>query len=308
MYKPKLSEIIISRLTFAKIRLVMKKIFVLGIFFSLAFAGCSNKDVVEVKETSDPAEYLIAAITEVYSTFDVLDDFISSNDLLRKKDELLIPNSVEFELIDSLFIDGDGIEFSLDFGALGQSEPYGVLCKDGKYRAGKIHVYISDNYKNTNAEVAVNFSEDEPFYTGNGSEMLAFAGEINIEKQDVLEFRFRTDELRMFTSDQKLIRFSCDNELRKTYDPGIGILNDRIEIDGKFEMLDPSGVTYKAEVTQSLKKNYENSCIKNIVEGKIGMEVHSASLITADFDPYSNQACDNIVEITINNKSFIYEY
>lgn len=288
----------------------MKKIFVLFVFIStVVLSGCTKSEVLEVKETSEPAEYLIQSVLEVYSTFDILDDFISSHELLRKKDELLIPNSVVLVLRDSSFTDGDGIDFSLDFGELGHSAPYGVLCKDNKYRAGRIDIEISANYKSSDAEVRVKFGEQNTFYSGDGNEMQSFNGELKIDKKGESLYHIETQSLTLRYSNEDVVIFSCNNSLEKTEDYGIGILNDQLEIDGSFYITTPQGVRYEALINQSLKKNYISGCVKNIVAGKIEMDlVNSASEISADFDPYEDQACDNVVELTINNKSFIYEY
>lgn len=74
-------------------------------------------------------------------------------------------------------------------------------------------------------------------------------------------------------------------------------------------MLCQSGVKYSATVTESLKKHYIQGCISNIIDGKLNFEIeNSASIVNADFDPYDDSACDNVVLITINGKSVVYEY
>lgn len=268
-------------------------------------SSCSPDEVTEVKETSLPAEQLISSITEVYSTFDILDDFISSSDLLFKKDEQLIPSSVDVVITDSNFLDGDGVSFYLDFGSVGSAEPHGVLCKDNKYRAGKIYVTISSPYADESS-LSVHFDSYEPFYSGDGKLMNAFTGNLTIYKD--------REDYEIFTNDLKIedttssITFQCDNRLRKTENPGAGILNDVVEIDGSFTILSNGG-KYVAEISNDLIKKYTSGCVKNIVEGELKIEVEqSASDISADFDPYGDAACDNLVEITINGKSFIHQY
>lgn len=285
----------------------MRKTLITAFIAIFVLHSCKPNDVIEVKETSLPAEHLISSISEVYSTFDVLDDFISSNEFLFKKDESLIPSSVLVNIIDSSFIDGDGVRFILDFGSVGSLQPHGVLCKDNKYRAGKIFVEISAPYA-MESELVVSFDHDEPFYSGDGSAMYAFTGEMEITK-DLDKYQVISDNLTISSTEGGSLSFICDNVLEKTSNPGTGILNDVMEIDGSFQLIMNDGSRYEAEISEDLVKNYTYGCVRNIVEGEIKMELdHSASDISANFDPYEDSACDNLVEITINGKSFIHQF
>lgn len=285
----------------------MRKTLITAFIAIFALHSCKQADVTEVKETSLPAEHLISSISEVYSTFDVIDDFISNNEFFFKKDELLIPNSVEVVITDSSFLDGNGVSFILDFGHVGSVQPHGVLCKDNKYRAGKIFVEITAPYA-LESELIVHFDSSEPYYSGDGATMYAFTGTMSIAK-DLDKYEIYSEDLTIESTEGSSLRFECDNVLEKTANPGAGILNDVMEINGSFHIVLQDGSKYVAEISRDLVKNYTYGCVKNIVEGEIKMELdYSASEISADFDPYDDSACDDLVEITINGKSFIHQY
>lgn len=270
--------------------------------------GCQDPEVVEVKETSDPVESLVVAVSEVYSTFDVLDDFLSTDETVKKKDDLLIPNSVDIIFTDNSFTDGDGVEFTIDFGELGTEAPFGVLCKDQKYRAGVVHVTISDRYSSPDSKILIHLDENEPFYSGNGADMVKMTGLFEVQKLGPTAQTFRTEDLKVYVK-EKPVNFKCNNTVSKVKDSGSGILNDEIKIDGDFSIDSDGEVFYQALITESLKKVYEANCVKNIVSGVITLQgAGSSSHLAADFDPYEDQACDNIVRITINGKSTIHEF
>ena len=270
--------------------------------------ACAPDEVVEVKETTDPVESMITAITELYSTFDVIDDFISSSELVKKKEDLLIPNSVDIIFTDITFLDGDGVAFTLNFGSLGTQAPHGVLCKDEKYRAGVLHVSMSEPYSSSSSEISIYIDSNDAYWSGDGEHMYKITGDMLLKKEDAQTIRVKTEDLDVFVNDEP-VRFICDNKVIKTKDAGDGIVNDEISIDGKFKVTFSDQSYYEADIIKSLRKHYELQCIQSIVSGIIRLEgPHSSSQLSADFDPFNDEACDHLVQITINGKSTIYEY
>ncbi|MFY0642913.1 MAG: hypothetical protein JXR19_00445 [Bacteroidia bacterium] len=285
----------------------MKKVIVILLLIAVGLSACQNAEMIEVKQTTEPAELLVKSISEIYSTYDMLDDYISRSNLLGKKDERIVPVGVGVYLIDTSYTDGDGVEVVLNFGELGTEEPYGILCKDNKYRAGNVRILMDKRYSSEECEIQIMFDSWAPFYTGNGSEMNTFEGSISMHKEGTSSVEVKAVDLQVTDHLDEYVKFSCENTLIKTEDNGVGIINDKLTIDGHFAVSDGGGSTFEADISESLKKNYTNGCYKNIVAGIIDLNSsNSVSTISVDFDVYGDQACDNLVEITINGKSSIH--
>lgn len=286
----------------------MKKVFLIcGLVMSSLF-GCKQADMAEIKQTAAPAELLINSISELYSTYDVLDDFISNSELLGKKGESLIPNSVLITILDGTYSDGDGVEVSLDFGPLKQEAPHGVLCKDNKYRAGVIVLRLDKKYSEVDARLEIAFDSSKPFYSGNGSQMMKFVGGLVVEKLGDNSLFLESEELMLESDDFGAMHFECNNTVVKTVDNGKGIYDDEITVDGNYQIKDDQGNKFSASIEESLEKDYQAGCIRNIVSGVLNItENYNASSISVDYDVYGDKACDALVEITINGKSSLYE-
>lgn len=275
---------------------------------SLFWGACDSQDFVEVKESTEPVEMFLRTVTEFYSTFDVLDDFISTEELLGKKDERLLPNSVQFVVTDSSFTDGDGISAYLDFGDLGAQAPYGVLCKDNKYRAGRIYFMLNLPYSYPLAQLNIIFDSDKAFHSGDGTDMMKFEGDFTIGKFGPHSIILKSSPLKLTDPTGHTVDLLCNNVVEKYVDNSRGVMNDEIGVKGDFTLKDGS-VTYVGEVSEALRKNYTPSCISNFISGVFTFESsNSHSEIEADFDPFDNQECDNLVSVTINNKRSILTY
>jgi hypothetical protein len=129
-----------------------------------------------------------------------------------------------------------------------------------------------------------------------------------VRKLEAQALSFKTEDLEITVEDQAL-QFTCDNTVSKVHDAGLGIFKDEISIDGEFSIKLGDQVSYDAYILKSLKKVYDPGCVRNILSGVITLNpAASSSDLSADFDPYQDEACDNLVRITINGKSTIYAY
>ena len=286
----------------------MKRLLFRGLLLSLlAIAGgCQEEPILEITETDETSQISLNVVSEILSTFDIVQDWSTGDLLYFKKDESLMPSDVVVSYIDTSFIDGDGIKLGFNFGFLGQS-PHGLLCKDGKYRAGYFTVSLNRHPQDIDAKLVIEFPEDNPFYSGNGESMTEISGAMVIK-------RISDDELKLTTAQLSVIenkeakRVDATIAIRELADNGYGIVNDQLSFDGKLSVTD-NQLTISLATTLPLRKNYTLECAKNIVEGKLNVNIsNSISAIDIDFDPDNDAACDNKVSLCINGKTVIYRY
>ena len=286
----------------------MKRLLFRGLLLGLlAIAvGCQDEPILEITETDETSQISLNVVSEILSTFDIVQDWSTGDLLYFKKDESLMPSDVVVSYLDTSFIDGDGIKLGFDFGFLGQS-PCGLLCKDGKYRAGYFTVSLNRHPQDIDAKLVIEFPEDNPFYSGDGKSMTEISGAMVIK-------RISDDELKLTTAQLSVIenkeakRVDATIAIRELADNGYGIVNDQLSFDGTLSVTD-NQLTISLATTLPLRKNYTLECAKNIVEGKLNVNIsNSISAMDIDFDPDNDAACDNKVSLCINGKTVIYRY
>ncbi len=274
---------------------------------SLTFSSCDEQPVKVIPESSKSTENAILVISEVISTFDVVDDFVSGSEMFFKQLECLLPEDAKVRILDGDFEDGDGVEVLIDFGVMGL-EPCGLLCKDNKYRAGKICITLDKPYSEIDANLSVSFSETHPFYSGNGKEMNKIEGEFMFKRISEDELMLHCGELKVTTSENDAITVGGDLAVTWIENNGMGIINDKLTFDGilRFASVDDELIF---EIVEPLYKEYGLSCAQYIKTGRMEVDaMNSASNISVDFDPNNDAPCDNTVCITLNGRMFMYMY
>ncbi len=283
-----------------------KYLFIIALLF-LGFTSCQEENTTVVPENSQTTENSLLAVSEVISTSDVVEDFVSTSQLFLKREESLVPADAEVVILDHEFTDGDGIEAVINFGTLGL-EPYGLLCKDNKYRAGRIHLYLNKPYTETDAKLTVSFDDEDSYYTGNGEVMSKINGSFVLHRVTHNELLMHCGELSVKSGDKEAVDIVANLSVARIENNGEGLINDKLNFDGNFEV---SSLNEKLifSISEPLRKDYNLACAKYIKEGKIDVEMlNSASDIGIDFDPNNDQACDNTVGITVNGRTIMYTY
>lgn len=277
---------------------------VMGVAFLI---GCTNTDdYVEIAETSEPHHSTLTILSEVVSSMDIIEDLATSDPFFFKKSDLFLPDAVDVVYLDNTYDDGDGLEVELNFGELG-TMPHGILCKDGKYRAGVLKLKLNKPFHKKEAELEIEFDDDEPFYTGDGEHMVQFVGDIELERAEKEGLVVIAKKLQV-AEGQNSHTIECELVINKVQDVGIGLFNDVNEIKGELT-LHGENRTIEVEIVTPLKKKYLNECAKHIVSGTLDVyHSNSASDIHIDFDPYENEACDNDISVTVNGKTVIETY
>lgn len=288
-------------------RKVKKISLIFGLSALLLLSSCGETPILEIPESTEPTENSLVLVSNILSTFDIVDDLASTDRMVGIEQEVLLPSSAKIILIDSVFIDGDGLEVILDFGSYKKTAPHGTLCLDQVYRAGKLKLELNLPYTAPGSVLSITAAEENPFFSGNGVEMVSFSGKLEIDKSDLEEIVIRTDR---FHGTIDSIGYTADVDLRavRTHDAGDGIQNDEMEFTGGIEV-NSLNQSLRLEVFEPLVKKYSSTCANHILSGIVDLySDQSISEISVDFDPNDDQACDNLVEITYNGKTINYTY
>lgn len=276
---------------------------VLALFMGLS--AC-KKDKAETTETIVSAEDNSTLESEFTSLFDVADDF-SSNDRRTRAGNTILPSGAVVTFDDSSFTDGDGVSCTIDFGPLKTSAPRGILCLDGRFRAGKIHLNISQRYAQDSAQVEVVINDSDQYYAGNnGAEMTHISGILTITRIESTVLRIVASNAKA-TNDKGTVSWQSSRTITKLVDAGPGILGDQFSISGSASGVNRNGENFTVSINDPLLKRVELGCARTFVKGKITLSnTSTGKSISIDYDPYSNQACDLIAKATINGREFFY--
>jgi len=283
----------------------------LKLFFSLAvmtalFLTACKKDTAEVLETITSAEDNSSAESEFSSAFDLGDDVASNEGRLKKAGSSILPSGAVLTITDSLFTDGDGKDFFVDFGPKGSTAPFGKLCADGRYRAGKIHFSLSAPYTTTGAVLTISIAENDNYFGGNGSEMTQISGNKVITRTQANQYSVVVTNGKA-TNDRGTILWQANRIVTKTTDAGPGLLGDIFEITGNASGTNRNGEKFTVTIDLPLKKKVESGCAQTFIKGKLTLKnLDSGKDLKIDYDPFNNEACDRTAKATINGRDRIY--
>lgn len=283
----------------------MKKLILASLAGVFVLAAC-NDAVNELKESITSAEDNAAVESQLAGVFEVLDDVASSDSKMNKTSGTILPSGATLEYIDSLFTDGDGLDFYIDFGPKGDLAPFGLLCQDGRYRSGILRGTLSKPYKEVGAILEITLAEADSFFSGNGTDMYMITGTHTITRTAVDKATVAVRNVKV-RDGSATIKWQSDKEITRTKDSGPGIWKDEFEITGQGNGTNRNGEDFTVTITEPLKKIVDAGCAKTFVKGVITLEVTSSNKkIIVDYDPYKNEACDNIAEADINGRKTIF--
>lgn len=271
----------------------------------------------DVKDNITSAQDFSIAETEFAGAFDITDDINQSDGKVKKGGSTLLPSGAILTWIDSVY-DADGIEYNLDFGPLGSSAPYGMVCGDGKYRAGKLNVVVNLRYLTVGSAVYVKASNTalgDYYYSGDGTNMVAIEGMLTVRRTADQELTVKMDDGIVYKeldkgtpTAGKSCTFSGTKVITRTKGAATpGLLGDEYEVSGSGGGKNVDGEDYKWTITSNLLKKIEVGCANTFVKGIIEIKnVSASSSLKVDFDPYSNGACDKVAKAIIGSKEIIF--
>jgi len=265
----------------------------------VTFFSCKKAEN-ETKETITSAEDNTISESALSTAFDAVDDVSSTDGRTGKTGSTILPSGAVVTFTDSLFNDGDGVDYYIDFGALGSSAPKGLLCLDGRYRSGKIFISQSKRYFEVGCVVTVIMKDDATaHYVGDGSEMVKLVADVTITRTGASQVTINTANGKAVTS-SGTIEFSSNKTITKTVDPGPGVWGDEYEVTGNGSGKNRNGDAYTWNITKTLTKQLNLGCARTFTKGVIELiNTSSNNKLSINFDPFNNGACDRTVEITL---------
>ena len=285
------------------VKMMASALFLAGL--SITFYSC-KKEASSTVETITSAEDNSTAENEFTSVFDVTDDF-ASNDTRTRGGSTILPSGAIVNFTDSSYSDGDGIECTIDFGPLKSVAPFGLLCNDGRYRAGKLHITSTNRYGIVGSVFTVSATDADQYFGGSlPTSLTQLTGTIALTRQSTNSVNIKVSNATATNSNGK-VSWQSDRTITKTVDPGIGLLGDEFDITGSASGVNRNGENFTITIDKALHKKIELGCARTFVVGQITLTNTSTNkTIKIDYDPFSNAACDLIAKATINNKEFTY--
>jgi len=267
-----------------------------GILF---FSSCKREFLESVQSAEDNAQIE----TEFAQIFEAVADYAANDSRTNKTDDFLLPNGAVIVFTDSLFNDGDGIDFDILYGPLNNGgSNKGRLCKDGRYRAGTVHVGMTSRWSETPCVITIAISSSDQYYSGNGSKMYQITGTKTITKTSASSFTVVVQNATM-QRDNGIVSWNAERTVTKTKDPGAGWLNDEYTITGTADGINANGDAFTAQTTTPLVKLMSLGCMSTFITGKIAVTNSNGKVLSIDYDSFGNAACDKVATIYFNNRS-----
>lgn len=174
------------------------------------------------------------------------------------------------------------------------------LCKDGKYRRGKVALSYSGQYLDSGSTVqvaVVNYFVQDIKY--NGTKTIKNLG--NASGNYRFEYTVRNASAE---TNNGTIRWETDAEITKIAGDNTPFwpFDDVYTTTGTSTGVNRNGVAYDVETTVPLKKRFElnAACLKHFVSGVIRLEDASNNYILFDYDPIGGEPCDLVARVNIN--------
>ncbi len=300
----KVNDVILySKLTIFQKTKVRKLFF---IFLTSFFLSDCTDPITELKENIFSAQDNALVENECNSTIEAMTDWVGKTKFYKKGDRI-IPGNASINFTDSSFLDLDGIEGTIDFGIKGSSEPYGLLCSDGKYRAGRINFYLNKPPELPGSIFELIIEKNDSFYTGSGNKMNLISGKLTLENADGLSLIIKADKLILIDNEAKSIEWSCNRTIRIIKDAGKGIWGDIYSMEGTATGKSRNGEIFEVIIQEPLIKKMETDCSKTFVKGMLTIKNSvSDKNILVNYDPNNDGACDNLIEADINGRKTIF--
>lgn len=259
----------------------------------IVFMASCQKIEEEVENTTTTAEDITRTEAYLASIFNITEDVASSDGRLNKSGSTLLPSGAKMEFKDSSFTDGDGVEYSLDFGPLP-----GLLCLDGVTRAGKIDVTQSARYSDVGAVVEVNVPESNQFHVDAAEGMTMVSGKAIVTRVSETTLNFKIENGKAENAKNGAMTFNSNKTIVQEELGAPGIADDVFKAIGSGDGVNTKGKNYSWNVTDSIVKIEKPNCAFPI-EGIIELTTEG-STYKVDFAPDAG-ACDKKVVITLPN-------
>ena len=271
-------------------------VFVLCVF--LTVGSCKKEQDESVLSAEDNS----AIETEFAQVYEVSADFLATDAKTGKQENLILPDGATIAFEDSIFTDLDGIACVIDYGTLDHGSSYkGIPCRDGRYRAGKIHVGMSNRFSETGCNLLLTITSADEYYVGDGTKMYKLAGLQTIVRTSDSTFT-QTVQNGYLQRENGTAYWTCERTISLLHPTGNSWWNKEYAVSGTVSGTNKNGVTFTSETITPLHKKLELGCLNTFISGKEKLKNTNGSELAID---YGNGTCENTLAVTVNgiNKS-----
>jgi hypothetical protein len=270
----------------------------------LALTSCRKELAESIQSAADNA----VVETEYAQIYDVVSDYASTDNRSGKTEDLILPSGATVIFNDTTFTDGDGIEFYIDYGPLDHGASFkGILCSDGRYRAGKIFVSMDKRWSDFPVTINVTIGGlPNEYYVGNGTKMYKVSGLKTITRNSATSYTVEVTNAS-FQRDNGTITWNSSRTVSQTYDAGSGWYNDEYTLSGTASGTNVNGVTFSVATVTPLKKKLTLGCLTTFIKGELLLTNSNGKVLGINYDSYNNEACDKAVTVTYNGNTNVIQ-
>ncbi len=283
----------------------MKNIFNLIVIISI-FSACNKDNRITISSVVSAEDNSLIE-SEFISIYDIAQDVISNN-LDIKNSSKLLPKGVLLLFTDSLYSDGNGLDFKLDFGDVKREFPNGILCLDGRYRAGILHFKTNKKYEESGFFCEILANELDSFFAGNdGGKLSLIFGKKIISRVNNSTFNILVENGKI-KNENGTISWNCDRTVELLRENNPVIMELGYQVTGVADGINRNGEIYTATIEEPLIKKSKRDCLKTYIIGTIKLTDKKANnKITIDYDPFNNKDCDLVIKATLKSKEFFFD-
>lgn len=292
-------------MSFSQILMKFKSILLVVMLFFVFWGlqSCENIYEIPQEDIEDAADFSqsMGLLLATLEPIEHINSTYSFSDFNRKNfDSLEKILGCKLILIDSSTQDGNGMEYELVYS--GESSKM-----DRKIRMGKILVQINYSHREIGSVTKIRIDDAEPMKISNAYQFIgAVSGEFEFQrnvgdKVDLVikKMEFNIDDLAEELEDR------LEGTLTYSWISGEasqGLIYDQLKFTGQGSVeLDDD--EYNFNISLPLEKSYELGCSDYILKGIIELK-HEKDQFKIDFDPFNNNACNDIITIYKNGKEF----
>lgn len=292
----------------------MKKLYLFGLALALGatplFLNSCKKLVDDATETTESAEDATSDMVAYGVLSDMLIDIAELDPNFQSKNgSNLLPRELYYYVNDdSVFTDGDGIQIKFRYSEedhinLDGDEPVGYLGQDVVTRWGSGYITINKPFNEVGSKITLeldNFTikkDDVTCYFDdgkNGKEMTLVRESANNLK---LSYSFSLDSKRPRKLKYRTIG-SGEFFISQESAGAPGVADDKISVTGGSTNKNKSGKAYTTSITETLKRDINQTCSKTFTSGKMELK-NDGSKFTIKVD-FGDGSCDNEIEVDIN--------
>ncbi len=278
----------------------------LGLTWCIALLGlqsCENIYEVPEEDIEDAVDFTqsMGLLLSALEPIEHINSTYSFADFNRKNfDSLEGILGCKLILIDSSTQDGNGMEYDIIYS--------GATSKmDRKSRSGKIHVEINYSHREIGSITKISIDDQEPIRISNTYQFIgALCGEFEFQRNvgDKVDLLIKKMEFNIEDEYEEL-EDRLEGALKYSWISGEasqGLLYDQLKFSGQGTVeLDDNEFNFN--VNLPLEKSYELGCSDFILKGIIELK-REKDQYKIDFDPFNNNACNDIIKVYKNGKEF----